>query len=196
MAVPSAAPGVTSADALEYLQRLVHKRVELCDYIVRVHDGEAFWMNTTRICPADWVAFLGEAELFTRCVLASTSCVGLRVSRAIGGTCRRSAKVYLDLALNFGRLLTLPTGASVVRALTQLLLEYDYSVAQDGGILELVCAAWLGRTRIDTSPHRVCFAAAACLAVARACVYRSCLRRGPRAATTQTRCRARATLTR
>ena len=53
------------------------------------------------------------------------------------------AKVFFDIGLNVGRLLSLPAGVGMLgRATLQMLAEFEYHTAADGALADLVRLSW------------------------------------------------------
>lgn len=90
---------------MEQIEYIVLKRQNTLDYLKRTHQGRVYWLNVIRLSREDIESFYAPAEL------------------------ERRAEQLFILGLSVGRLLELSQGALVVRALAQLMEEYEYFVS-------------------------------------------------------------------
>jgi len=91
-----------TAQMSETIEYVVTKRQSNFDYFKRVHQGKAHWLNVVKLSKAH-IAKYFPADKLTK----------------------RSYR-WLTLGMSVGRILELNSGASVCRALCQLLDEYEY----------------------------------------------------------------------
>ena len=88
------------------LEHLVQKRIENFEYMRKVHIGKTHWMNVVLLNQADILQAYDPAQL------------------------TRLIEKWATLGLSVGNLLSLPlNGSMLVRALAQLLTEFDYHFA-------------------------------------------------------------------
>lgn len=86
----------------EIIKKLVEKRIQHLNYIQKIHKGEVYWMNTCKISIDDMKEFFHESTLEKR------------------------VEQWFFLGISLAPLLQVSNGWWFLRALVQLLEEYEY----------------------------------------------------------------------
>jgi hypothetical protein len=87
------------------VEHIVTKRQKNLAYLKRAHQGKVHWLNVVKLSPEHITQLLGPEK------------VQKRVTR------------WFALGLSAGKLLELPSGHTAVRALSQLMEEYEYHIS-------------------------------------------------------------------
>ena len=99
----------SSFDMENRLENLVRRRLENLRYMVKVHQGGVHWMNVVSLEKAD-------------------------ILQAYGGNPEKTIEKWATLGLGIGELLSRSiNGATLVRAISQLLIEFDYHFSNAAG---------------------------------------------------------------
>lgn len=89
----------------ELIEYIINKRVKNLDYIRRVHEGKAYWLNIVKIRPEDIIQFYHPDTLKKRVVQ------------------------WFYLGISIAPLLQLDNGYQFIRACAQLIEEFEYHFA-------------------------------------------------------------------
>eukprot|EP00300_Choanocystis_sp_HF-7_P036771 c52687_g1_i1.p1 GENE.c52687_g1_i1~~c52687_g1_i1.p1 ORF type:complete len:261 (+),score=62.18 c52687_g1_i1:120-902(+) len=92
-------------DRLGMIEYIVNKRHSNFEYLKKIHEGGAFWLNCVKIAQEDILTFYGNPATQAR------------------------AEKFFILGTSVAPLLHLQNGIQYIRALAQLIEEYDYNYA-------------------------------------------------------------------